>query len=139
MIDLPEKPDRETEAPLMRRILVAVNRLPLVRVARNNNGNQPNATGQWISYGLGDGSGDLQGRIQIGVPGRFAMPCVFWLEVKTPHGRTSKKRAEIQLAFREEAATRGELTAIVKSEEEAIAAVETIRAEYTRRMRGGRE
>jgi hypothetical protein len=135
VIALPERVERETETPVLRRCLIALNRLPGVRAARNNNGSLEDKTGRWVTFGLGDGSGDLQCRIEIPARGGV-LPCVFWIEVKRPGARTSKKRAALQRAFREEAATRGELTATVTSEAEAVQAADRFRAEYKRRLDG---
>lgn len=134
MIDLPERRGKERETPILRRILVAVNRLPGVRATRNNTGALPNASGALIPLGgFGVGSPDIVFRMQLGGPANI-LPVVGWLEVKRPGGHTAPSRREAQAAWRMEAATRGELAAVVHSEVEAIEAVEGMRAEYTRRV-----
>jgi len=135
VIALPERDRRERETPVLRRCLIALNRLPGVRAVRNNNGKLQDLSGRWVAFGLGDGSADLQCRIQITARGGV-LPCVFWIEVKAEGARTSKKRAALQRMFREEAATRGELTAQVTNEADAVRAADRFRAEYKRRLDG---
>src|SRR5882672_4792967 len=55
------KANRKTETALTREIMVALNRLPGVRVFRNNTGALPDRTGRIVYYGLGTGSPDLVG------------------------------------------------------------------------------
>lgn len=150
MIDMPKRPERETETSVLRSCLVAINRLPGVRAVRNNNGKSPCACKACtpklckscrvrltrpVTFGLGDGSPDIQGRMQIAVQ-HGVLPVVFWIEVKTEGGRTSRERAELQQAFRDEAATRGEMSAVVTSAIAAVHAVEQMRTEYLRRLNG---
>lgn len=145
MIEMPKREVRPaTETSVLRSCIVALNRLPGVRVARNNNGKSPCACKgctpklcascrprltRPITFGLGDGSPDIQGRILIG-----RVPCVFWIEVKSPTGRTSRERRELQAAFRAEAESRGELCAQVTDESEAVRVVERMRVQYEREV-----
>lgn len=139
MIALPEREKRENETPILRQCIIALNRVPGVRASRNNNGQSPCACvvcrprlcrscavrlTRPITFGQGDGSPDILCRLEL-----FLVPTVFWVEVKTPTGRTSKERKELQRLWRVEAATRGERTAVVTSAEEAIAAAERFRGE----------
>jgi hypothetical protein len=136
VIALPERaPRAPRETPITRACIIALNRLPGVRAARNNNGSLEDARGQWVTFGLGDGSPDIVCRVQVRGKGG-TLPCVFWVEVKAPGARTSRKRAELQRAWRLEAEARGELVAQVTSVLDAVAAAETFCAEYRRRVSG---
>ncbi len=68
-------PEKESEASLMERILVAV-AASGARVFRNHVGRGKHASGNWVSMGLGVGSPDLVGQAKGGI--------FFGIEVKAP-------------------------------------------------------
>lgn len=105
-----------SETTISKRIRVAVARTKLALVMRNNvglavpygrDGAQP------IRYGLGTGSPDLVGGL-FAPHGR-----VFCLEVKTATGRVSDE----QKCWHAAARKRGWFVAVVRTPEEAVAAV----------------
>lgn len=131
MIPLPPREKRKpVESDIQTEIRIVVNRLPDVRVTRNNVGTIRDARGIPVSFGLSEGSPDLVGIITFG-KGRDAIALAFGLEVKQPGRYTSRK----QKAWHEVARRRGLETDVVHSAAEAIAAMARIRAEYTRRLR----
>jgi hypothetical protein len=88
-----------------------------VLVWRNNTGRLPNAQGQWITFGLGEGSADLVGL--VAPSGRF-----FSLEIKTATGRVTSAQVQWGRAVR----ARGGFVAVVRSVDESMAALERCRA-----------
>jgi len=104
------------ETALGGRIRAALNVIPGVRVWRNNVGF---ASWEKVRYGLAVGSGDYIGLVD----GRF-----FSVEVKTAKGRTSSD----QKLWRETILRLGGYACVVRSPEEAIAAVEACRADARR-------
>jgi hypothetical protein len=85
-----------------------------VHVARNNTGRLQDRNGRWVTFGLGLGSADLIGCVN----GRY-----FALEVKTATGRQTPEQVAWANARRKE----GAFVAVVRSAEEAIAAVNRCR------------
>lgn len=145
MIPLPPRPKVEdSETVILKRAMVAVNRLPDVRCSRNNNGRSPKPCGGCfpklcqrcaarlkypILFGLGDGSPDLVGIITL--RGVTVLPLAFGLELKRPGGEAAKH----QELWHRQARAKGMLVAVVTSDVEAVKAVEVFRAEYTNRLR----
>lgn len=148
MLQLPDRVERTTETPLVRRCLITLNRLPGVRVMRNNSGKSPCACPPCrarlcrrcfprlvrpIAFGLGYGSPDIVGLITIGAT--LPIGVAFGLEVKVAERRANHKEArKRQGAWRGAAIRRGMLCDEVTSEAEAVAAVEGFRVEMTRRV-----
>lgn len=140
MIPLPEKTARKKrETEISRAMLVALNRIPGVRVSRNNNGKSPVPCTACkhklcrgcsmrlafpIVFGLGDGSPDLVGIITIGGhksalrqyvkhrPRAYA----FGVEVKQP-GKTAERD---QRAWHAVARARGMDVITATNTEEAV-------------------
>lgn len=133
MIEIPAKRVRASETPIMNAALLALNRLPRVKAMRNNVGKLEDATGRWVTYGLGDGSPDIVGIITIGTE-RFPIACAFSIEIKRPGGYTKPDRLRLQEAWRRAAVKRGMLSELAFSADEAVAIVERMRLEYTRRL-----
>lgn len=149
MLLLPDRPKKETETPLVRRCITAINRLPNVRAARNNSGKSPCACRlcrvklcrgcfvrlvRPILFGLGLGSTDIVGLITIGPPD-LPIGVAFGLELKVEERRTNHKDTrKRQAAWRSVAIRRGMLCAEVVSVHEAVTAVEGFRLEMTRRV-----
>lgn len=151
MLALPArvKPVRETQ--IVRAAFVRLNRMPDVRVSRNNTGKSPVACRDCIprlcprcvtrlrfpiAFGLGEGGPDLVGmaRIRWGVS---ILPLWFGLEFKTPHGLKRKDHPETlrkQEAWRRAALAWGVQCATVTSADAAVDTVEQFRAEYMRRL-----
>lgn len=104
------------ETILQAKIRAAVNALPWCRFWRNSVGFDD---GHKIKYGLAKGSSDLIGMVQMtaGV-GRFV-----GLEVKTPTGRMEPE----QVIFRDTVNKFGGRAYVVRSVEDALAAVEDAR------------
>ena len=112
----PKPPRRANEArDLTRPIEAALNRIPGVRVARNNTGVLRDARGIPVRFGLGTGSADLVG-IVTGRP--------FCLEVKGPRGRSTDDQVRWGKAVR----ALGGFYAVVHSIDEARDAVTRCRA-----------
>lgn len=140
MIALPPSPPRKKkETGISRECLVAVNRIPGVRVARNNSGKTPipcpTCKGKLcrgcamrlafpFSFGLGDGSPDLVGLITIGglhsaVPAFESLEplaIAFGLEVKQP-GKTASPD---QRAWHRVALSRGMHVCTVSNPRDAV-------------------
>jgi len=136
VIELPKRDKRVVETPIVKRVIVRLNRLPNVWAARNNVGELPARHHDgWIRFGLGDGSPDVVGVITIGGP-RFPIGVAFGVEVKTPHRRLSRDGAhgKNQEAWRRLATSRGMLCGLARSEDEAETLVEGFRVEMTRRL-----
>src|SRR5258708_5666261 len=151
MINLPAREPVITETSILKQCLTALNRLHGVRAARNNTGKSPCACqpcraklcrvcqsrlDRPITFGLGLGGTDIVGTIAIKGPGGV-LPCWFGLEIKVP-GRENRNSAHVktQRAWREAAARRGVLTAVVTSHEEAVAHVVSMQAVYEYRLAG---
>jgi len=139
------KPRRNETQELTRPIEAALNKLPGVRVRRNNTGVLEDKRGVPVRYGLGVGSADLVGICEVqsvSVPaslealGRVANGQVgalyptrilgraFCLEVKRP----GEKPTADQVRWLESVRRLGGFAAIVHSVEEALACVERCRA-----------
>lgn len=104
------------EADIQNAVRLAVGSLPDVRVWRNNTGSLKDSRGVAIRFGLAVGSADLVG--VIAPTGRF-----FALEIKTDKGRTTPEQdrwLEVVRRF-------GGFACVVRSAEEALAAVERAR------------
>lgn len=118
---LPTKPSTKPEAVVLREILAAIGALPGVLVMRNQVGaverfdERTNST-RVERYGLGVGSADL---VAILAPsGRWVC-----LEVKSATGRVEPEQAK----WHERARSFGAFVAVVRSAEEACAAIERAR------------
>lgn len=121
------------ESPLARAIRVAVGRTGYARVV-------PNVTGLFrrpydesrVRCGLGTGGADLVGVVMVDVVicrilGARKFGRVFCLEVKTPRGKTSPQRRKHQAAWRATVRRWGGFACVVRSVDEALAAVERAR------------
>jgi hypothetical protein len=90
----PRAPARRSETrELVQPIIVALNKLPGCRVARNNQGELEWAPGKWLRYGLGLGSSDIVGIVVVEtwIMGRRRFGRVFSLEVKRHAARKAHK------------------------------------------------
>ncbi len=128
---------RNETRDLTKPILVALNKLPGVRVARNNVGVSAQTTDVYIDgeytkrvirHGLGNGSADLVGIVEMrywpkpaGVYDPYSplFGRVFCLEVKWP----GKKQTTDQVRWAKVVRSLGGFVAIVHSVDEAVAAV----------------
>lgn len=106
------------ETELMNEIRATLNRMPGVRLFRNNCGTAFRQGGGAIVYGLAIGSGDLIGLVR----GRFVS-----LEIKTAHGRVT----DDQLRWRDTINALGGVAAIVRSVKQAVEVVEGILHDQT--------
>lgn len=110
-----------TESEIQHAIRIALGRLPDVRVFRNNVG-VADVRGAKIRFGLCKGSSDLIGFIRLEINGvktaRFMA-----LEIKTATG----KATEEQVLFMAMVRGFGGFACIVRSVEEALAAIERAR------------
>jgi hypothetical protein len=116
---------RQSESSLSGQIREAMNIQAGVRVRRNNVGALRDRTGRAVVYGQGVGSPDLMGAMTCLVKiGPFQSECkiarCFHLEVKL----LGEKPSPDQLAWHEEARSRGEFVAVVHSVGEALGALE---------------
>jgi hypothetical protein len=101
------------ESTLQRDIRLCLGQKDDLIVWRNNVGAMPNEQGQYVHFGVGgEGASDLLGII-VG-PGRW-----FCVEIKTPRGRTNKRRRALQAAFRNLINKAGGYAVEVRSVEEA--------------------
>jgi VRR-NUC domain len=108
-----------SEAPLMRRIMLAASRAG-ARIFRNNTGVAHHRDGSVVRYGVGNGGADLIGWRSVTVT-----PCMVGrraalflaLEVKTPGGKPTPEQQRFVQAVREA----GGIGAVVRSEAEALA------------------
>ena len=128
------KPKREpSETSIVSHARAALNQLPGVNFARNNVGGMHNASGQFVTFGLGAGSADLIGSVTVHV----CVPCAprnpfrnvtiaraVALEFKRP----GKVNTPDQDAWAAQRRAIGWHVETVTSVEEAIAAVERARA-----------
>ncbi len=126
----PRKPRKVRETDLVHAIRAQLNKLDGVRIWRNNTGKLLDAYGRMVSYGLAIGSADLVGLVTCEMfdsdDGRFHGPDYgrfFALEVKTNRGVTTSE----QKAWGEVVRSFGGFYAVVRSVEEAHAAVEEAR------------
>lgn len=127
---LPErKPRKRTESTAQAEIIAALNRLPGVRVARNNVGRLQDRNGTWVSYGLGVGSPDIVGiyttRVSWARESNVVRALAFGVEVKSEKGRL---RLEQEL-WRDAMMRRGLPTFLARSADEAVRQVEVWCAE----------
>lgn len=111
-------------------IRIALNKLPGVRVVRNNSGMLEWAPGKRLRYGLGLGSADLVGVVLI--PWDLSDPRIFdshglgrafCLEVKRPGVKPDRH----QLAWLQAVRNLGGFATVVHSVDEAIEAVQRCR------------
>jgi hypothetical protein len=96
-----------TETLLMRSIMHALTKDRLCMLERNNVGKLRDKRGQYVKFGLGEGSPDLVGIYQ----GRF-----IGIEVKTPKGRLS----DVQRRWHAIATQHGARIVTARSIEEAL-------------------
>lgn len=109
-------PDNELETPIQARIRLTVGQLPDVRIWRNNVGEAKfKGSPIPVKYGLMVGSSDLIG---VGPGGRFLA-----LEVKKHDGKPSKAQQQFLNVVR----SMGGFGCVVRSESEALAAIERMR------------
>lgn len=151
----PSPPRKKKETQISRSVLVAVNRIPGVRVSRNNNGRSPipcvackvklcRACAMRlafpITFGLGDGSPDLVGLITIGghasaVPTLSELEpfaVAFGIEVKQP-GKTATPD---QRAWHRVALSRGmHVCTVTNAEDGVVFVVDLIRQTEARLRR----
>lgn len=121
-------PRKRTESTAQAEILAALNRLPGVRVARNNVGRLQDRNGTWVAYGLGVGSPDIVGIYSAGRvsgPRAVHVAAAFGVEVKSATGRVREEQALWHEAMRR----RGLPTFVARSAEEAVRQVEVWCAE----------
>ena len=124
-------PKRNETRDLTHPIRAALNKLPGVRVARNNSGSLPLAEGGMLRYGLGVGSADLVGivtcvyvRGQIETYGNVvSVGRAFVLEVKWP----GEKPTQDQVRWLQAVQRLGGFACVVHSVDEAMEAVERCR------------
>jgi hypothetical protein len=123
-IPLPDREQRNNETDILGRALVALNRVPGVRVSRNNVGQTPARQGQRpVRYGLGNGSPDVVGIYSLALESGAVVALAFGLEFKKPGSRTAKRHWEEQQAWMHMAGRRGMKCAVVTSEEEAVSSL----------------
>jgi hypothetical protein len=137
MIALSPKPPRRRNETrdLVHPILVALNKRPGVRVARNNVGVLEWAPGKKLRYGLGQGSADLVGIVRLPMWGPLLSRITdtrdvgraFALEVKWPDDHTPLARRRKQEAWRRVFRSLGGFACIVHSIDEALMAVDRCR------------
>jgi len=112
-----------SESQIQNQIRVALGNLPDVRLFRNNVG-VAKIKGAFIRYGLTNGSADLIGWITLGPPVLpFRVARFMSLEIKTDTGRLRTDQKLWLQAVRDF----GGFAAVVRSPEEALAAVERAR------------
>ena len=111
-----------TETDILRRTMLEVGRRPDVRVFRNNVGVAVYPDGSRVVYGLAPGSSDLVGwRIVTVTPDMVGQPLAQFLalEVKTATGRLTTP----QKSFLDAVRSAGGIAAVVRSPDDAVAAV----------------
>lgn len=124
-------PRKRTESTAQAEILAALNRLPGVRVARNNVGRLQDRNGTWVAYGLGVGSPDIVGIYSVEwrsyaiTAHTMRIAAAFGVEVKSEKGRLRLEQAQWHEAMRR----RGLPTFVARSAEEAVRQVEVWCAE----------
>lgn len=94
-----------------------------VLVWRNNSGSLETNNGRWVTFGIGVGSADLIGLVTWPTSMRDVAR-FFALEIKTPTGRVTNEQVQWARAVR----ARGGFVAVVRSVEEAMAALDRCRA-----------
>jgi hypothetical protein len=121
------------ESSIQRDIRLHLGQKDDCQLRRNNVGAWQDGHGNWIEYGLGEGSSDLVGLVTLDMATpRLAR--VFCLEIKKPGGRTSKTRKEQQRLFRDCINKAGGYAAEVSSVEEAEEAYQRARAGLSARI-----
>lgn len=111
------------ESAIQNQIRIVLGRLPDVRMFRNNVGTA-NIKGAYVRYGLCKGSADLIGWIKLEPPVvPFRVARFMSLEIKTEDGRVRPEQAQWLKLVREW----GGFAAVVRSPEDALAAVERAR------------
>lgn len=134
MIHLEKRARTIKETPIVKRVIVSLNRLPGVWCGRNNVGKLPDQYGNWVTFGLGVGSPDVVGLVTLGGP-RFPIAVPFGVEVKTEARLKKDKDHQLtQEAWRRLARSRGMLCGLVTSDDQAVTLVEGFRVEMTRRL-----
>ncbi len=107
-----------SEAPIMRRVMLAIGARPDTRIFRNNVGLAVFPDGSRVRYGLAPGSSDLIGwrSLLIG-PEHVGMQLAQFvaIEVKGPKGRAEDAQAK----FLHAVAAAGGIAGVVRSVEEA--------------------
>jgi hypothetical protein len=116
----PAPPRRNETRDITHPCRVALNKLPGVRVFRNNVGSIPLPTGGRIAYGLAVGSADLVGWVNV----KVAFARFFALETK----QRGKKQTPSQLAWANTVRSMGGFACVVTSVDEALSAVARCRA-----------
>ncbi len=136
MLSLPRRERKTRETSLAKRIRLALNRIPGVWCAQNVVGLFYNEAGIRVRCGLGVGTPDIMGVLELSEIGKLPVAAAFGLEVKTPHGRNAHPEIQAgQKTWRALAQKRGLLTDVVTSEREACAAVDAFRSEFIARIR----
>lgn len=111
------------ESQIQNQIRIVLGRLPDVRMFRNNVGTA-NIKGAFVRYGLAKGSADLIGWITLEPPVvPFRVARFMSLEIKTEDGRLSVEQKLWLKLVRDW----GGFAAVVRSPEDALAAVERAR------------
>lgn len=134
MIPLTPKPERpQLESGVLAKARAELSGLPHMLVARNNSGALKDATGRLVRYGLGDGSADLIGCVSVALYARIIHPfpdgsgysiesrkvrvgVYVAIEMKRP-GKTATPE---QRAWLDLYASRGAITGVAHSAEEAL-------------------
>lgn len=121
MIPLTPKPERPVlESDVLAETRSALSSLPHVLIARNNSGALKDATGRLVRYGLGDGSADLIGCVSIELTDMDSAPFKVGVYVAIEMKRPGKKATEEQRAWLDIYASRGAITGVAHSAEEAL-------------------
>jgi len=111
------------ETTILQRIRLALGRVPGLRLFRNNVGGLKDQFGRFVKFGLNPGSGDLIGWRSVEVtPDMVGKRIAVFtsVEVKTP---TGKIRPD-QIVWQKNVADAGGIAIIVRSEEEALDAIQ---------------
>lgn len=125
VIKLPQKKRRVLERDIQAAIRKHVNRLPGVRIVRNNTGTLRDIRDVPITYGLGDGSPDLVGVIVV-----EGLPLTFAIEVKAP----GKKPSPAQRAWHRFARKWGITVIVAHTVEYAMEQTRALQARYVSRV-----
>lgn len=143
MIDVPPRVIRENETSIVKRCVIALNRITGVRAMKSPTGKSPLPCQPCrehlcprcavrfrrpFAYGHGEGAVDIEGILTFGGPAscdpRWShlepVALAFGIEVKTPTGRTKPERARIQAAWRAVADRRGMPCAVVHHQDGAV-------------------
>ena len=107
-----------SEARLTQEIRLGISELSNVRIFRNNTGRLQNSSGEWVDYGLVQGSSDLIGWTTVTVtPDMVGRKLALFtaIEVKTKTGRVSESQTNFINRVREA----GGLAGVARSVEDA--------------------